>query len=367
MRKRIGWFELFGFTLLMVAGAAGPLMGQDSAIISQKDIFHPVVAKNGMVAAQEYHATRAGLKVLKEGGNAVDAAVTVAFTLAVTLPRAGNLGGGGFMLIHSAETGETVALDYREKAPGKATRDMFLDEKGAADPEKSRHSYLAVGVPGTVAGLTAALEKYGTISLKRALKPAIRLARKGFPVDEGLRSSLMIARERMQASRASMDIFYKTDGTLYETGELLIQKDLAWSLKQIARKGADAFYKGRIADRLVADMAANGGLITREDLAAYRPSFRKPIHGRYRGCDIYSMPPPSSGGVHIVQILNLLEPFDIAGMGHNTAKTIHLMAESMKLAYADRSRHLGDVDFVDVLVSGLISKMYADSLRSSFV
>ncbi len=362
MRRRIRWFRLIGFALLMFAGAAGPLMGQDSAIISQEDIFHPVVAKHGMVSTQEHYATQAGLEVLEEGGNAVDAAVTVAFTLAVTLPRAGNIGGGGFMLIYLAETGETIALDYREKAPGKATKDMFLDEKGDADPEKSRNSYLAVGVPGTVAGLTTALD-YGTISLERALQPAIEFAEKGFPVDEELRSSLMAARGGMQASNASMDIFYKEGGELYEAGDLLIQKDLAWSLKQIAEKGADAFYRGTIADKIVADMAANGGLITKEDLAAYRPSFREPIHGRYRGYDIHSMPPPSSGGVHIVQMLNLLEPFDITGMGHNTAETIHLMAESMKLAYADRSRHLGDADFVDVPVGGLISKKYAASLR----
>ena len=340
-----------------------PLAAQETAIISQQDIFHPVIGRDGMVATQQEYATDAGLQVLKEGGNAVDAAVTIGFTLAVTLPRAGNIGGGGFMLIHEARSGETVALDYREKAPLKATRDMFLDDKGDADPEKSRYSYLAAGVPGTVAGMAMALEKYGTISLERALQPAIEFAEKGFPVDTGLRESLIAAKKRMQASDASMKIFFKAGGQPYDVGELLIQKDLAQTLRLIAQQGKDAFYTGDIADRIVAVMQANGGLITKEDLARYSPVLRKPIHGTYRGYDIYSMPPPSSGGVHIVQILNILEAYPISYLGHNSAATLHLMAEAMKLAYADRSKHLGDSDFVPVPVKGLISKSYANALR----
>src|SRR4028119_1760916 len=289
------------FTLRIIAGNA---IAQDRAIYSNKDIFHPVQAQNGMVSSQERLATEAGLEVLKEGGNAVDAAVTVGFTLAVTLPRAGNIGGGGFMLVHLAKSNETFAIDYREKAPKAASRDMFLNTSGEVDPEKSQYSYLAVGVPGTVAGLTMALEKYGTISLERALKPAIELAEKGFPVSEGLHNSLIATKAQMQASPASMDIFYKPGGIPYEVGEILVQKDLAKSLRLIVQEGSKAFYQGAIASAIATDMQANGGLITKEDLAAYKPVIRKPIRGTYRGYDIVSMPLPSSGGVHLVQILN---------------------------------------------------------------
>ncbi len=357
MRRVVVCFLL---SLILVIGSAH---AQDSVIYSQKDIFHPVTSKNGMVASQERYATKAGLEVLKEGGNAVDAAVTVGFALAVTLPQAGNIGGGGFMLVRLAKDNQTVAIDYREKAPKAATRDMFLNANGEADPIKSRYSYLAVGVPGTVAGLAMALEKYGTISLERALKPAIELAEKGFPVDEDLHTSLIAVKQRMQASPASMAIFYKPGGVPYEVGDILVQKDLAKSLRLIAKEGIKAFYQGAIAQAIVADMQANGGLITKEDLAAYQPVTRKPIRGTYRGYEIYSMPPPSSGGVHLVQMLNLLEGFPIRELGHNTAQTIHLMVESMKLAYADRSMFLGDPDFVTVPVAGLTSKNYANELR----
>jgi gamma-glutamyltranspeptidase/glutathione hydrolase len=357
-KKRI--IICFLLSFLFIIGTA---YAQYPSIDNQKDVFHPVTSKNGMVASQERYATEAGLAVLKEGGNAVDAAVTIGFTLAVTLPEAGNIGGGGFMLVHLAKDNQTVAIDYREKAPIAATRDMFLNAQGEVDPEKSQYSYLAVGVPGTVAGLTMALEKYGTISLERALKPAIELAEKGFPVYEDLQKSLIAIKERMQASPASMAIFYKPGGVPYELGEILVQKDLARSLRLIAQDGSKAFYKGAIASAIVADMEANGGLITKEDLAAYKPVMREPIRGTYRGYEIYSMPLPSSGGVHLVQMLNLLEGFSIGELGHNTAQTIHLMAESMKMAYADRSKFLGDSDFVPVPVAGLISKSYANELR----
>ncbi|WP_293067932.1 MULTISPECIES: gamma-glutamyltransferase [unclassified Moorena] len=348
-------------TLIFIS--AGSAFGQDTIIFSRKDIFHPVIANNGMVSSQESYASQAGLAVLKEGGNAVDAAVTIGFTLAVTLPRAGNLGGGGFMLLHLAKDNQTIAIDYREKAPLAATRDMFLDNNGEVDPEKSRYSYLSVGVPGTVAGLTMALEKYGTISLERALQPAIELAEKGFPVSEDLLISLRYSKQRMQASEASMAIFYKPGGVPYQVGEILVQKDLARSLKLIAKYGAKAFYDGAIASAIVADMEANGGLITKEDLATYKPVIREPIQGTYRGYEIYSMPPPSSGGIHLVQMLNTLEAFPIRKLGHNTAQTIHLMTESMKLAYADRSKFLGDPDFVPVPVAELTSKTYAERIR----
>ncbi|EGJ33991.1 MULTISPECIES: gamma-glutamyltransferase [Moorena] len=348
-------------TLIFIS--AGSASAQDTVIFSRKDIFHPVIANNGMVSSQERYASQAGLAVLKEGGNAVDAAVTIGFTLAVTLPRAGNLGGGGFMLLHLAKDNQTIAIDYREKAPLAATRDMFLDNNGEVDPEKSRYSYLSVGVPGTVAGLTMALEKYGTISLERALQPAIELAEKGFPVSEDLFRSLRDVKKRMQSYEASMAIFYKPGGVLYQVGEILVQNDLARSLKLIAKHGAKAFYEGAIASAIVADMEANGGLITKEDLATYKPVIREPIRGTYRGYEIYSMPPPSSGGIHLVQMLNTLEAFPIRKLGHNTAQTIHLMAESMKLAYADRSKFLGDPDFVPVPVAELTSKTYAERIR----
>jgi gamma-glutamyltranspeptidase/glutathione hydrolase len=350
----------FLLSLTLIIGSAS---AQTTSFYNPRDIFHPVIARNGMVASQERYATEAGLAVLKEGGNAVDAAVTVGFTLAVTLPEAGNIGGGGFMLVHMAKDNQTLAIDYREKAPKAATRNMFLNANGEVDLKKSRFSYLAVGVPGTVAGLTMALEKYGTISLERALKPAIDLAEKGFPVSEGLHNSLIATKAQMQASPASMAIFYKPGGVAYEVGEMLVQKDLAKSLRLIAKDGAKAFYQGAIASAIVADMQANGGLITKEDLAAYQPVMRQPIRGTYRGYEIASMPLPSSGGVHLVQMLNVLEGFSVRELGHNTAQTIHLMAESMKLAYADRSKFLGDSDFVPVPVAGLTSKSYANDLR----
>jgi len=350
----------FCFTLLF----AVKVLANTDPGYNPQDIFHPVIATQGMVASQEKLATQAGLEVLEEGGNAVDAGVTVGFTLAVTLPRAGNIGGGGFMLIHQAKDNQNVAIDYREKAPLAASRDMFLNEKGEADPQKSRFSYLSIGVPGTVAGLTLALEKYGTISLKRALKPAIELAENGFVVTKDLQASILAAQKNLQASPASKAIFFKPDGNPYEVGEVIKQPDLARSLKLIASKGSKAFYEGEIADKIVADMAANSGLITKEDLAKYEAIIREPVKGDYKGYEIYSMPPPSSGGVHLVQMLNILEKFPIATLGHNTAQTIHLMAETMKLAYADRFKYLGDPDFFTVPVSQLISKAYADILRA---
>lgn len=337
---------------------------QDTPIFSFRDRFHPVIAENGMVATQEAIATKAGLEVLKEGGNAIDAAVTIGFTLAVTLPNAGNIGGGGFMLVRLADSDRIVAIDYREKAPKAATRDMFLDENGEADPQKSRFSHLSVGVPGTVAGLVLALERYGTISLERALQPAIELAEKGFIVTPSLAAFLEFSQEHLTRYPASAAIFYHQDGMPYQVGERLIQKDLAKSLKLIVQEGSDAFYRGEIAQAIATEMANNGGLITKEDLAAYQPAIRQPVKGTYRGYEIYSMPPPSSGGVHLIQILNLLESYPLRELGHNSAQTIHLMAESMKLAYADRSKYLGDPDFVEVPVSSLISKQYADRLRS---
>jgi gamma-glutamyltranspeptidase/glutathione hydrolase len=316
-----------------------------------------------MVSTENRYATEAGLQVLKEGGNAVDAAVTIGFTLAVTFPRAGNLGGGGFMLVYLEENNEIVAIDYREKAPLKASRDMFLGKDGNVDREKSQYSILSSGVPGTVAGLALALDKYGTISLERALEPAIEFAEKGFPVDRDLRDSLIQAKDRMQKSSASMKIFYKKDGNSYNEGDLLVQSNLAWSLKQISKNGPEAFYEGEISEKISEFMSLNGGLITKEDLRKYEPVIRNPIKGDYRGYEIYSMPPPSSGGVHLIQMLNILEQFPISSFGHNTAETIHLLSETMKYAFADRSKFLGDPDFAPIPVEEITSKSYAKSIK----
>lgn len=347
--------------LLILISTVGTF-GQD-ALYSREARFHPVVAQNGMVVTESKYATQAGLQVLKEGGNAVDAAVTIGFTLAVTFPRAGNLGGGGFMLIYLADSDEVLSIDYREKAPLKASHDMFLDGQGNVDKEKSRHSILSVGIPGTVAGLTLALENYGTISLERALQPAIELAQRGFPVDQELSESLNQVKSRMKVSTASMDIFFKQGEKPYSEGELLTQKDLAWSLKQIVKNGSEAFYTGDIAKKIDSFMKQNGGLITNHDLKNYKALIRKPVEGEYRGYKIYSMPPPSSGGVVLIEMLNILEQFPLSSLGHNTAKTIHIFAEVMKYAYADRSKYLGDPDFSPVPVTWLTSKKYAQSIK----
>lgn len=341
---------------LNLQAKAEPILGFDNSI------HKPVIGKNGMVVSEDNYATKAGLKVLKNGGNAVDAAVTMGFVMAVTFPRAGNLGGGGFMLVLDKESDEIVAIDYREKAPKAATKDMFLDKKGNVDKEKSRHSIHSAGVPGTVAGLTLALEKYGTITLKKALEPAINLAEKGFPVSHELRQSLKDSKEYMQKSSESLSNYYKKDGINYEVGEKLKQKNLAWSLKQLKKHGPKAFYEGKIADKIVEFMEAEKGLITKDDLKSYEPKIRKPIIGSYKGYEICSMPPPSSGGVHIVQMLNILEHFPLETKEHNSADYIHLVSETMKLAYADRSKHLGDPDFAPIPTKELTSKEYAKKL-----
>lgn len=352
-------------TLFNIIGCSLASAQSAPTIVSYQDIHHPIFAERGMVATQEALASRVGLEVLRQGGNAIDSAVAIGFTLAVTLPRAGNLGGGGFMMIHSAEQGETVALDYRETAPGASTRDMYLDAEGNVDKDKSRYSYQSVGVPGTVAGLALALEKYGTWSLAKALEPAIHLAKKGFIIRKDLADSLAYSKKRLSKWPATAKIFLKPDGSSYQSGDRLIQSDLAWSLEQIAQNGPSAFYEGQIATKIVADMMANGGLINAADLRSYQAIIRPPAEGTYHGYQILSMPPPSSGGVHLVQMLNILEDFPIRFLGVNSADTIHLMTETMKLAYADRSQHLGDPDFWEVPIKGLTAKRYATSQRES--
>ncbi len=335
----------------------------DQAIYSADAIHHPVWAKNGMVATQEKLASDIGLQILKDGGNAVDAGVAVGFALAVTLPRAGNIGGGGFMMIYDAKQGKTVALDYREKAPRSASRDMYLDSEGNAVSDLSRYHGLAVGVPGTVAGLLKALEEHGTMSREQVMAPAIALAEDGIEVTAGLSESLEALSDRLQKWPSTKKIFFKADGSTYQPGERLKQPELARSLKLIATQGADGFYKGDTARKLVKAVNDAGGIMSLEDFANYEAIDRVPVKGDYRGYEIVSMPPPSSGGIHIIQILNILEGYPLKDYGQNSAQTIHLMAEAMQLAYADRAEYLGDSDFIDVPSSGLTSQAYADKLR----
>lgn len=348
-------------TLLSCSVSWSAVAVEIEPIIRYDSIHHPLIGERGMVATQHALASQVGADIIAAGGNAVDAAVAVGFALAVVLPRAGNLGGGGFMLIHLTDENKTIALDYREMAPAAATRDMFLDEHGNVDPHRARFSLLSAGVPGTVAGLVHAQEKYGRLKLKQVMTPAIRLAQDGFAVTHDLADRLATA-AHLKNNAATLKAYYKADGSPYQAGEILRQPDLAWSLKQIWRNGASAFYSGRIADKIVAEMAANGGLITREDLAGYRVVERQPVTGSYRGYQVVSMPPPSSGGVHVVQILNILENFPMAEFGPGSAASIHHMAEAMKYAYADRSQYLGDPDFVSVPVAALTDKDYGRSL-----
>lgn len=362
---KIKFLRLSCIKIAVMVGGALLLLSQPaySSAIIEGQRMNPVQGKEGMAVTSHFLATHSAQEVLKKGGNAIDAAVTAAFSLAVTQPRSGNIGGGGFMLISSEQNDEVVAIDYREKAPGKATVDMFLDKDGNANSQVSRYSHLAAGVPGTVAGLAMALEQYGTISLREAMAPAIKLAEEGFLVTPRFSDGLKAKEGMLKKWDSSKRIFYKADGSYYEPGDIFIQKDLAETLKRISENGIKEFYEGKTAELLVAEMAKHGGLISMDDMKNYSPGLRMPVHGSYRGYDIYSMSPPSSGGVHVAQILNILEGYPISEYGHNSAQTIHLMAEAMKRAYADRSMYLGDEDFVEVPLKGLTSKNYAASLR----
>jgi gamma-glutamyltranspeptidase/glutathione hydrolase len=322
-----------------------------------------ILAHNGMVVAQESRAARIGVEILDRGGNAVDAAVAVGFAMAVTYPRAGNIGGGGFMVIHLAK-GVDTAIDYRETAPAAATPTMFLDAQGNADPKKSRDSGLAVGVPGTVAGLAMAEQKYGSgrFTLADLIAPAIRLAQQGFPVEDDLADSLPQSRERLARWPSTMSILFNGDQPLHE-GDRLIQPDLADTLRGIAKDGPDAFYKGSVAADIVRAVKGAGGIMTADDFANYRAVERPVVRGTYRGYDIVSMPPPSSGGVHLIEMLNILEGYDLAKMPREEA--LHDEVEAMKRAYADRAVYMGDPETVKMPIAGLISKPYAASLRAS--
>ncbi|WP_417450011.1 gamma-glutamyltransferase, partial [Kordiimonas sp.] len=348
---------LFAFTPVVVAENKDPIIVYDTQ-------FHPTLAKNGMVVSQEYYASEAGLEILRAGGNAVDAAVATGFALAVTHPQAGNLGGGGFMMVYLKAEDRVIALDYREMAPSRAHRDMFLDDAGNVDNNRSRFSLKASGVPGTVMGLTTALEKYGSLPLKAVMTPAIRLAGEGFPMTWSLYDSLGRYEDRLKADPVSGANYFKADGSRYEPGEVFRQPDLAHTLSLIAEKGAAGFYEGPVADKLVAAMTAGGGIIDHEDLKSYKAVEREAISGTFRGYKVVTMPPPSSGGVHVVEMLNVLEGWDMKSLGHNSAAYIHRLTETMKYAYADRSKYLGDPDFYPVPVKALTSKDYAATIRA---
>ena len=341
------------------------LFANDLPIIEYQAINHPVIDNQGMVVSQRKIASEVGAQILKEGGNAVDAAVATGLALAVVLPRAGNLGGGGFMIIHLKEEDRNIAIDYREKAPSGAFRDLFLDENGNYDKKKAQFSLLSAGVPGSVAGFHHALMNYGTLSWEEVLKPAIRLAEEGFEIPHDLANTLASKRyrARLSSNEAAAKVFYKEDKSLYKAGEILVQNDLANTLKQLSEFGPDAFYKGEIAKLIVKEMERNGGLITLEDLSNYKIAERKPLNGQYKDYKIISMPPSSSGGTHLIQMLNMLEEFPIKEMGFGSAESIHILAEVMKRAYADRSKYLGDTDFYKV-PSSLTSKDYAKSLNA---
>jgi gamma-glutamyltranspeptidase/glutathione hydrolase len=325
----------------------------------------PIYAKNGMVSSASKLASEVGAETLRQGGNAVDAAVATAFALAVTWPSAGNIGGGGFLVYHG-DDGEATTFDFREKAPMAATERMYLGLDGAVVNNSNHFGPLAVGVPGTVAGLYLAHSRLGSLPWEDLVQPAVELAREGIPITYSLQTGFERSASRFRQYPASERKFIKADGSFYELGETWVQPDLAHTLELIRDNGADGFYRGENAERLASFMADIGGLITEEDLAAYAAREREPIRGTYRGYEIVSMPPPSSGGVGIVQMLNILEGFDLAEMGHNSADYLHVLTETMRRAYSDRAEHLGDPDFNESMpLDRLMDKDYAADLRAS--
>ncbi len=345
---------VFGIILSIAVSIAATF-----SVVSAKSL----TAKNGLVVSSTQDASDIGVQVLKDGGNAVDAAVAVAYALAVTHPYAGNIGGGGFMVLYD-QHGNATAIDYREEAPSGATKTMYQDKQGNVITHLSRKGPLASGVPGTVAGFSYALKKYGTKPLKELIAPSIALARNGVTVTPRLARSLNSHRDWLTQDSATAAIYTKTDGDTFRVGDKLVLPQLANTLQLIADEGPQAFYQGKIAQQIVATMHDLGGLITLTDLKNYSVKERTPIHSSYRGYEIYSMPPPSSGGFAVTGILNILEPYPIGQWGFNTAKTIHFMTEAERHIYADRNYFLGDPDYVDMPMDVLTSKPYYNYLRS---
>ncbi|MDX1481922.1 MAG: gamma-glutamyltransferase [Woeseiaceae bacterium] len=351
-------FRLFTVVALTTALVLGSLTATAAGRV-------PVRGEHGVVASSSLIASDVGVQVLKKGGNAIDAAVATAFAMAVTWPTAGNIGGGGFLVYHGAD-GEATAFDFREKAPLAATETMYLDADGNVIDNSNHEGILAVGVPGTVAGLALAHERLGSLEWAELVEPAIQLAANGIPISWKLHDDFKNRMPRFEQYPSSKAVFAKPDGSFYEPGDTWVQPDLADTLRRIQAEGHDGFYKGRTADLIADFMAANDGLITREDLAEYRAVEREPIRGSYRGHEIVSMPPPSSGGVVLVQMLNILEGFDLGEIGHNSALYLHLLTETMRRAYADRAEHLGDPDFNENMpLERLTSKDYAATLRET--
>ena len=314
-------------------------------------------SNNGMVSTQHFLATRVGEKILNKGGNAYDASIAIAFTLAVVLPRAGNIGGGGFMVMYDKETEKSYSIDYREKAPLLSTKDMYLNQDGSFNDQMlSTFGYLSIGVPGTVAGLWDVHNKFGSLPWSVLLEDAIYLAEKGFEITPFLADILFKYNEKLSFFNETKNIFQVSYPNF--EGKLLIQTDLAKTLKIISEKGRDGFYKGSVANKIAKAMKDNNGLITKSDLENYNPVWRKPLISQYRGNNVITMGPPSSGGLHIIQMLNILENYDLKEMNHNSKEYINLLTEVMKYAYSDRSKYLGDPDFYDVPVEKITSEKY---------
>ena len=331
---------------------------QSIASYAQSDI-----SPDGVVVTQHYLATEIGENILTQGGNAYDAAVAVGFALAVVLPRAGNIGGGGFMVIYDEDSNDTYAIDYREKAPAASFRDMYLDENGEFDILKSTFGYNAIGVPGTVHGFWNVHKRFGSLPWADLIQPAIILAERGFVMSDYMAQTLNNYAEKMSYYDETRNIFLRNYPNLKDSR--LIQNDLAKTLKRIQKDGLNGFYSGETASLIAADMRENGGLITEQDLINYRSVWRDPIKGTYRGKTIVTMPPPSSGGIHLIQMLNILENFDLGSYEHNSYQYVSLLSETMKYAYADRSEYLGDPDFFEVPISKITAKEYAKKISAS--
>ena len=332
----------------------------DSSIFNSQSLIHPEVNRNGMVVTQHYLATDVGAKILEDGGNAYDASIAVAFALAVVLPRAGNIGGGGFMVMYDKEANENFSIDYREMAPRLASKDMFLNDDGSVNKKRAREGVLSIGVPGTVYGMWEVHKKFGSISWKKLIEPAIKLAEEGFIMSPFMVDALNRRYKKLSKYQNFKDIFYEDYPVALDSR--LIQKDLANTLNIIASKGVKGFYEGEIAQKIAQDMKDKNGLISSYDLKNYRPIWRKPIKGNFDKYEIITMGPPSSGGIHIIQMLNILEKFNLKELGHNSASYGALLSEVMKYAYADRSKYLADPDYFEVPVAQLTSKRYAEKI-----
>ena len=346
------------FNNLFLALILISIPSQSIASYAQSDI-----SSDGVVVTQHYLATEIGENILAQGGNAYDAAIAVGFALAVVLPRAGNIGGGGFMVIYDEDSNDTYAIDYREKAPAASFRDMYLDENGEFDILKSTFGYNAIGVPGTVHGFWSVHQRFGSLPWADLIHPAIILAERGFVMSDYMAQTLNNYSEKMSYYDETRNIFLRNYPKLKDSR--LIQNDLAKTLKRIQKDGLNGFYSGETALLIAADMKENGGLITEQDLLDYRSIWRDPIKGTYRGRTIVTMPPPSSGGIHLIQMLNILENFELGSYEHNSYQYVSLLSETMKYAYADRSEYLGDPDFFEVPISKIIAKEYAKIISAS--